>query len=98
MSWTIEEARALADRILSFSRAAECELSLSLSAAGHTRFAANDVTTAGFSENLSITIESIDGERSATTMADTTDETALRAAVARNEALLATARRNPEAV
>ena len=98
MSWTPDQARALADKILAMSKAPACAVALNLRTLGHTRFAANDVTTAGFSENLSITIESIDGERSATTTADTTDETALRGAVARNEALLATARKNPEAV
>jgi len=98
MSWTQAQARALADRILSMSKAPACEVSLSLRTIGHTRFAANDVTTAGVSENLSITITSIDGGRAGTITTDTTDPTGLRDAVARSEALLATARPNPEAV
>jgi predicted Zn-dependent protease len=98
MSWTQEQARALADKILAMSKAPACAVTLRRQTLGHTRFAANDVTTAGISENVSITIESIDGSRSVTTTADTTDESGLRAAVARNEALLATARDNPEAV
>jgi predicted Zn-dependent protease len=98
MSWTRDQAHALADKILAMSTAPACAIALDLRTVGNTRFAANDVTTAGISENLSITIESIDGARSATTTADTTDETGLRIAVARNEALLATARANPEAV
>ena len=72
MSWTQAQARALADRILSMSKAPACEVSLSLRTIGHTRFAANDVTTAGVSENLSITITSIDGGRAGTITTDTT--------------------------
>jgi predicted Zn-dependent protease len=98
MSWTQDHARALADKILAMSKAPASEVSLSLRTLGHTRFAANDVTTAGMSTNLSITITSIDGGRSGTVTADTTDEAGLRDAVARSEALLATARPNPESV
>jgi predicted Zn-dependent protease len=98
MTWTQDQARALAQKILAMSKAPACEVSLSLQSLGHTRFAANDVTTAGMSENLSITITSIDGGRSGTISADTVDEAGLRDAVARSEALLATARPNPEAV
>src|SRR5271155_858913 len=98
MSWTQAQARALADRVLSMSKAPACEVSLSLRTVGHTRFAANDVTTAGMSENLSITITSIDGGRSGTITADTIDDAGLRDAVARSEALLKPARVTPEAV
>jgi predicted Zn-dependent protease len=98
MTWTEDQARALARKILAMSKAPACEVSLSLQTLGNTRFAANDVTTAGISENLSITITSIDRDRSGTTTADTIDDAGLRAAVARSEALLATAQPNPEAV
>ena len=98
MTWTQDQARALAQKILAMSRAPACEVSLSLQILGNTRFAANDVTTAGMSENLSITITSVDRDRSGTITADTIDDAGLRGAVARSEALLATAQRNPEAV
>jgi predicted Zn-dependent protease len=98
MSWTQDQARALADKIMAMSKAPACEVSLTLRTLGHTRFAANDVTTAGMSENLSITITSIDGGRSGTITTDATDESSLREAVGRSEALMATARPNPEAV
>jgi predicted Zn-dependent protease len=98
MSWTQEQARALADKILAMSKAPACEVSMSLRTLGHTRFAANDVTTAGMSENLSITITSIDGGRSGMITADTTEDAGLREAVARSEGLLATARPSAEAV
>jgi predicted Zn-dependent protease len=98
MSWTIEQARALADRILSFSRAAECELTLSLSTTGHTRFAANEITTAGVARTVTVGITSREGGRSGTTSTDEIDDSALRDAVERSEALMAAARPDPEQV
>ena len=98
MTWTSEKARALCDRILSFSRAAECELSLRLEDKGHTRFAANDVTTAGTARTVRIQITSREGGKSGTTTTDELDESLLREAVARSEALMAAARPDPEQV
>jgi predicted Zn-dependent protease len=98
MSWTIEQARALCDRILSFSKAAECELALSLSAAGHTRFAANEITTAGVARTVNVSISSKEGGRSGSTRTDELDDSSLREAVARSEALMAAARPDPEQV
>ncbi len=98
MTWTSEKARALCDRILSFSRAAECELSLRLLDRGHTRFAANDVTTAGTARTVRIQITSREGGKSGTTTTDELDESLLREAVARSEALMAAARPDPEQV
>jgi len=98
MGWKKEQARALADRVLSFSRAADCEVFLGLSETGHTRFAANQVTTAGSAENVSISITSREGAKSGTTSLDFLDDDALKAAVARSEELMAAARPDPEAV
>jgi predicted Zn-dependent protease len=98
MTWTSEKARALCDRILSFSKAGECELSLRLMEEGHTRFAANDVTTAGTARTVRVQITSREGGRSGTTTTDELDESLLREAVARSEALMAAARPDPEQV
>ena len=98
MSWTREQAKALADRVLSFSKAAECEVGLRLSEQGHTRFAANDITTAGAVRNASIAITSREGGRSGTTSTDGFDDHSLEDAVARSEALMASARPDPEQV
>ena len=65
MSWTSDQAKALADRILSFcSKATDCEVSLRLSQTGHTRFAANEITTAGMVRNVSVSITSREGGKS----------------------------------
>lgn len=98
MTWTSEKARALCDRILSFSRAGECELSLRLTEEGHTRFAANDVTTAGTARTVRVQITSRQAGKSGTTATDELDESLLREAVARSEALMAAARPDPEEV
>ena len=98
MSWTQEQAQSLADRILSFSKAKECEVSLRLSAEGNTRFAANDITTSGSSRTVSIGITSRDGGRSGSTACDELDDASLKEAVARSEALMASASLDPELV
>src|SRR5271156_6753343 len=98
MSWTSEQARALTDRILSFSKAQECEVSLSNSATGHTRFAANDITTAGMARTVRVGITSRGGSKSGSTTSDEIDDSSLRDAVARSEAMMASARPDPEQV
>ena len=98
MSWTSDQARALAERILSFSKAAECEVSLRLSQTGHTRFAANEITTAGMVRNVSVSITSREGGKSGSTTTDELDPSLLREAVARSEALMAAAQPDPEQV
>ncbi len=96
MSWTRDQAKTLAERILSFSKANECEVGLRLSEDGHTRFAANDITTSGSSRTLNIGITSREGGKSGSTTCDELDDDALKAAVARSEALMASASLDPE--
>ena len=100
MSWTREQAKALADRILSFSKAPECEVSSRLSQNGHTRFAANDITTAGMVRDSlrSRSPAATAGERGSTTTDELDDPSLLREAVARSEALMAAAQPDPEHV
>ncbi len=98
MSWTSDQARSLAEQILSFSKAAECEVSLRLSQTGHTRFAANEITTAGMVRNVAVAITSREGGRSGSTTTDELDRSLLREAVARSEALMAAAQPDPEQV
>jgi predicted Zn-dependent protease len=98
MSWTSDQTRSLAEKILSFSKAAECEVSLRLSQTGHTRFAANEITTAGMVRSAAVAITSREGGKSGTTTTDELDLSLLREAVARSEALMAAAQPNPEQV
>ena len=98
MSWTKDQARALTDRILSFSRAEECDVSLGLSREGHTRFAANDITTSGAAQTVSVSVTSSEGGRSGSATTEELSESALHNVVALSEALMAGARPNPEHV
>jgi predicted Zn-dependent protease len=98
MSWTREQARELIERVLSFSKSDECEVDVALRQDAHTRFAANDVTTAGSVRTLTIGISSGDGRRRGTTSLSATDTAAIKEAVAKSEALMQAARPDPEYV
>jgi len=96
MSWTRDQAHALADRILASSKARECELTMRLSEDGHARFAANDITTSGSTRTLTVGITSREGGKSGSTTVNELDDASVRAAVARSEALMAAAIPDPE--
>ena len=96
--WTERDARALADKILGFSKAPECELSLTRVRSSHTRFAANDVTTAGAVEDLRVSITSRGNRRSGSATVSSSDPAALQRAVALSEELMALAPEDPEFV
>jgi len=98
MSLTREDARRLADRVFSFSKAPECEVFLDLTHAGHTRFAANDVTTSGTARDLLVAITSRGEGRSGTTRVNDVEPDALKQAVARSEEMMRAATVDPEFV
>ncbi len=98
MSWTKEQAKNLADQILCFSKAPECEVSLTLTQVSHTRFAANDITTSGLARDLAVAITSRGESRSGTTRVNDTDPKALQEAVRRSEELMRSASVDPEFV
>jgi predicted Zn-dependent protease len=93
---TAKDARALTDRILSFSQAEECEVTVEAVTSAHTRFAAGDVTTAGSAATLAITITSRGRRRSGTVQASDTDAASLERAVRRSEEILALVPESPE--
>lgn len=96
MAWTKDEARKLAEKILSYSKAPECEVWLEATQSGHTRFAANDVTTSGSARDLTIAIISSGGGRTGTVRVNDTDAPNLKTAVARSEEVMAAANVDPE--
>ena len=96
MAWTREEAKKLAEKVFSYSKAPECEVWLDATQAGHTRFAANDVTTSGSARDLTIAIVSRGGGRTGTVRVNDTEAAALMTAVARSEDLMAAASVDPE--
>jgi predicted Zn-dependent protease len=94
--WTEKQARTLTDRVLSFSRAPECEVTLSQFRSSYTRFAANEVTTSGAVDDLRIHINSRGGGRSGSVTLNDPDAASLEAAVARSEELMAVSPVDPE--
>ena len=56
MIWTREQAKALTDRALSFSKAEETQVMLNGGDRANVRFARNSVTTAGASSGYSLAI------------------------------------------
>jgi predicted Zn-dependent protease len=98
MSWTKQDAKKLSEKILSFSKAPECEVALSETSLTHTRFAANEITTSGAARDLSVSITSRGEGRSGTVRANDLDPDALRKAVALSEELMRSATPDPESV
>src|SRR5262245_56196682 len=90
--------KALADAVLRLSKAPECHVSITASRPAHTRFAANDVTTSGAADELTITITSRGDGWSGTATAGDPSPAALKEAMARSEALMALAPVDPEYV
>lgn len=90
------EARALAERVLSFSEADEARVNLESGLEGNTRFAVNQVTTAGDAENTVVTVTSAFGTREASARTNRLDDDALREVVATSERLARLVPENPE--
>src|SRR5262245_64447104 len=98
MGWTAEEAKALAQSILAYSKSDECEVACEQTESAHTRFAASEVTTSGTTRDLSIAITSRSKGRSGTTRINETEPDTLKKAVAISEDLMAVAPADPEFV
>lgn len=95
---TIDEARKLTQRVLSFSKFPECEISLNSTETIFTRFAVNGITTSGKTLVQSMSITSArDGKAGNTSVAEF-DDASLRDAVKRTEELALIALPNPEHV
>src|SRR5664279_3622304 len=98
MSWTKQDAKKLSEKILSFSKAPECEVALTETSLTHTRFAANEITTSGAARDLSVSITSRGEGRSGTARTNDLAPEALRKAVALSEELMRSATPDPEFV
>ena len=92
---TRTDAEALAKRILSFAHADETEVSIASNARANTRFAVNQVSTAGDDVDTTIVIRSTFGQRSASVTTNKTDDATLAAAVKNAEALARLSADNP---
>ena len=78
---TQAEAESLARRIVGFSQADSCRVSLSSSARGNTRFAVNQVSTSGDNEDISIRVRVTVGKKVGAATTNRVDDDALRQVV-----------------
>jgi predicted Zn-dependent protease len=92
------EASALLQKVLSFSKADECEATLSGGRAGNLRFARNTVSTSGGADTLSLAVQSSFGKKTGLTTLNEFDDASLAKVVRRSEELALLAPENPEYV
>jgi predicted Zn-dependent protease len=91
-----EEAQALLKKVLSYSKADECEVSLSGREGGNIRYALNAVSTAGDTSTLGLVVSSTFGKKSGTATINEFDDASLEKVVRRSEELAQLAPENPE--
>ncbi|MBC6610373.1 TldD/PmbA family protein [Hymenobacter sp. BT507] len=90
------EAQAILTKVLSFSKADECEASLSGNVGGNVRTARNTISTSGASDNVSLAVESRFGKRSGVATCNQFDDATLRSCVQRAEEIARLAPESPE--
>ncbi len=90
------DAKVITAKVLSLSKADSCTVSLSGHERGNIRFALNSVTTNGYQDNLTLSIESNFGKRSGEVSINELDDASITAAVRKSEEIARLAPENPE--
>jgi len=91
-----EEAEALAKRVLGFSTATAARVSINSGGRGNTRFAGNQISTAGDNTNTSVTVRSVVGNKIGQAGTNKLDEAGLKAVVDMSERLAKLSPDDPE--
>jgi predicted Zn-dependent protease len=91
-----EQAQRICERVLGFSKADECQVSLNGGRTGNIRYAQNSVSTAGLTENTQLTVRVAFGKRQGTATINEFDDKSLEKAVRRAEDVARLAPENPE--
>ena len=91
-----EQARELAGRILAFSTADDARVNISSGEEGNTRFAVNQISTAGDVTDATATVTSAFGRRVASATTNRFDDESLRRVVQTSEQLARLSPENPE--
>ncbi len=91
-----EEAQAILKKVLSFSKADSCEVSLNGSNGGNIRYARNAVSTAGQVNVMSLSVNSTFGKKTGSASINEFDDASLKKVVSRAEELAMLAPENPE--
>ena len=89
-------ARQLCERVLALSKSEGCQVNINASANGNTRYARNEVTTAGDTDDATLTVTSRFGKRAASVGTNVLDDAGLTRAVETSERLARLAPENPE--
>src|SRR5687767_10418282 len=90
------DAEALAQKVLSFSTADEARVNINSGTEGNTRFAVNQVSTAGDAYDANITVTSAFGKKVASATTNRFDDEALRQVVQTSERLARLVPEDPE--
>ncbi len=93
---TKEEAQALLKKVLTYSKADECTVSVNGSESGNIRYALNAISTSGDISTLSLSVNSTFGRKTGTASINEFDDASLKKVVQRAEELAQLAPENPE--
>src|SRR5687768_14542914 len=78
---TREQAKALADRVLAFSKAEQTRVNITSAWSGNTRFADATITTSGATTDVSVVITATVGRRRASASTNVLDDPSLKRTV-----------------
>ena len=95
---TEQEAKAILQKVLSYSKADECEANIGGSDGGNIRYARNAVSTSGGTTQNTLVVSSAYGKRSGVATINEFDDASLEKVVRRSEELAQLAPENPEYV
>ncbi|BBD97343.1 TldD/PmbA family protein [Sphingobium amiense] len=90
------QAKAILTKVLGFSKADECTAQLTGNTRGNIRFARNDVSTAGITDDIELQVQVAYGKRVGIATINQFDDAALERVVRRAEELAKLAPENPE--
>ncbi|HEX9514053.1 MAG TPA: TldD/PmbA family protein [Puia sp.] len=93
---TQDEVQALLKKVLSYSKADECQVTINGSEGGNIRYARNSVSTSGAVNQVSLVVSSVYGKKLGTSTINEYDDASLAKAVRRSEELARLAPENPE--
>ena len=91
-----EEAKRICDRVMSFSRADECRVTMQGNRSGNIRYAQNSVSTAGLNQDTQLSVSVAFGKRQGTATVNEFDDKSLERVVRRAEDIARLAPENPE--
>jgi predicted Zn-dependent protease len=93
-----EQAQALMKKVLSYSKADECEVNLTGSDGGNIRYARNSVSTSGMISQTQLVVQCAFGKKVGVATINEYDDASLQKVVQRAEELAHLAPENPEYV